>query len=277
MGNQITRDMLEPYLDAHTGNKVFEAMLNGATETEDFFRDFSQYIEFNSIFGAGVASLSGKIASRQELFIDPNEQVEALADRAAEVARYVFFAAIDEFDDRGTTHPDTHRTLAQATLKETASFWGFDKETVERLTRRSRCTRQAVEYVRNWYGIGHSFTESGLFRGMGFHMGSEILADEEFNILNRVMRARFPDLVEHLEGVKVEHVGHRHNAYYWVYIHGTGGVEADHFDSAVEGVNVALAFYNGHATHEQVISWVLEGVREFARVQTMFMMDLDKD
>ena len=40
-----------------------------------------------------------------------------LADRAAEVASDFFYAAIDEFDDRSTPWRDTHRTLAQATLK----------------------------------------------------------------------------------------------------------------------------------------------------------------
>ena len=38
-------------------------------------------------------------------------------------------------------------------------------------------------------------------------------------------------------------LGEKHNAYYWVRIH--TGVEAEHFDAALKGVNNALRFYAG--------------------------------
>ena len=43
--------------------------------------------------------------------------------------------------------------------------------------------------------------------------------------------------------MKVELLGERHNAYYWIRIH--TGVEAEHFDAALKGVNNALALLRG--------------------------------
>ena len=76
-----------------------------------------RYIQFNSAFGPGLANLAGEIAARQGLFRDADEPVRILADRAAEVGADFFYAAVDEFDDRATPWRDTHRTLAQATVK----------------------------------------------------------------------------------------------------------------------------------------------------------------
>jgi hypothetical protein len=49
--------------------------------------------------------------------------------------------------------------------------------------------------------------------------------------------------VSALEKMKVPLLGERHNAYYWIRIH--TGVEAEHFDAALKGVNNALRFYAG--------------------------------
>ena len=78
---------------------------------------------------------------------------------------------------------------------------------------------------------------------MGFHVGSEILADQEFVIIDAVLKARRPEMVAALEAMRVEVLSEKHNAYYWIRIH--TGVEAEHFDAALKGVNNALRFYAG--------------------------------
>ena len=59
-----------------------------------------------------------------------------------------------------------------------------------------------------------------------------------------------PELVQALEGMQVEILDARHNAYYWIRIH--TGVEAEHFDAALSGVNRALGFYAGKHDLAQV-------------------------
>src|SRR5207244_588230 len=115
-------------------------------------------------------------------------------------------------------------------------------------------TEDAMDVVWEGYGVGASLEEARLFRAMGFHTGSEILADQEFVVLDQTLRARRPDMVAALEKMKIPILGERHNAYYWVRIH--TGVEAEHFDAALKGVNNALRFYAGREPVAMVTGWI---------------------
>jgi hypothetical protein len=219
-----------------------------------------------------VANLAGEIAARQELFRDPEEPVRLLADRAAEVAADFFYAAVDEFDDRLTPWRDTHRTLAQATLKATAVHLGFAPADLDRLVRIDGATGESLRLVWEGYGVGEHLDDRRLFGAMGFHTGSEVLADQEFTIIDRHLRAQRGDMVRALEATKVELLGQKHDAYYWIRIH--TGVEAEHFEAALKGANKALCYYAGADAPEAVKRWIVEGFVRFAEVQGDFMASL---
>src|SRR5206468_599570 len=189
---RIGREDLQPVLSAHRGNEALVSALEQASRPEQLLSVMGRYIQFNSAFGAGLANLAGEIAARQGLFQDADEPVRVTADRAAEVASDFFYAAVDEFDDRATPWRDTHRTLAQATLKGLGTFFGY--------------------------------------------------SDQQLN------------------------------AYYWIRIH--TGVEAEHFDAALKGVNNALRFYVGSRRVESVKADILDGFSRFAAVQSGFMTAL---
>ena len=231
-----------------------------------------RYIQFNSAFGAGLANLAGEIAARQGLFRDRDEPLRIVADRAAEVASDFFFAAIDEFDDRATPWRDTHRTLGQATLKGCGAFFGYTPEQLNDVVRINAATEAALSRVWEGYGVGTRLEDPRLFAAMGFHTGSEVLADQEFVIIDRTLRRDRADLVRALEDMKVEILGQKHNAYYWIRIH--TGVEAEHFDAALKGVNNALRYYAGDADPASVKGWILDGFARFAGVQGDFMAGL---
>ena len=107
---------------------------------------------------------------------------------------------------------------------------------------------------------------------MGFHTGSEILADQEFVLIDRHLRERRPELVRALEAMRVPILGQQHNAYYWIRIH--TGVEAEHFDAALKGANNALRFYAGSEPPASVKGHILGGFGGFAAVQSEFMAGL---
>jgi len=269
---QITRDDLQPVLATHRGTSALEQAVKGASTPPHLLSVFARYIQFNSAFGPGLANLAGEVAARQGLFRDREEPVTILADRAAEVASDFFYAAVDEFDDRATPWRDTHRTLAQATLKGMGSFLGYSPAQLNDVLRVNSATTEAMDRVWQGYGVGAKLEEARLFQAMGFHTGSEILADQEFVVLDRTLRAGHPDMVKALESMKVPLLGEKHNAYYWVRIH--TGVEAEHFDAALKGVNNALRFYAGVEAPATVKGWILEGFRSFAGVQNDFMARL---
>ena len=271
--SEVTRADLDPVLAAHHGNDALAAAFESAVDDpRRLVSVLARYIQFNSAFGPGLANLSGEIAARQGLFRDADEPVRILADRASEVAADFFHAAVDEFDDRMTPWRDTHRTLAQATLKGLGRALGYTPEELNHVIVINTATTEAMARVSSGYGLAADLDERRLFSGMGFHAGSEVLADEEFTIIDRVLKARRPDLVAALEATKVEILGAQHNAYYWIRIHTS--VEADHFDAAVKGVNKALRFYVGPSDSAQVKAHILDGFRDFSDVQAAFMAAL---
>jgi hypothetical protein len=270
---QIAREDLQPVLESHGGNAALRSAVERSLESKDALLSvLGRYIQFNGAFGPGLANLSGEIAARRDLFRDKEEPVRILQDRAADVASDFFHAAVDEFDDRATPWRDTHRTLAQATLKGLGRAFGYEPVQLNDVVRINRGTDAAIAQVQEGYGLGAALSEERLFRGMGFHTGSEVLADAEFTIIDTVLRAKRPELVRALEAMKVEILDASHNAYYWIFVHTS--VEADHFAAAVKGVNKALRFYCGGAPLPEVKGWILSGFRSFADVQQTFMNGL---
>ena len=270
---QVTREDLQHVLASHHGNASLTAAFEAAaSKPERLICVLARYIQFNGTFGPGLANLAGEIAARQGLFRDPAEPVVILQDRAAEVAADFFHAAVDEFDDTATAWRDTHRTLAQATLKGLGRVSGYAPEALNELIHIDAATRDAMASVAEGYGIAAALSDERLFRGMGFHAGSEVLADQEFTIIDSVLRAKCPDVVKALLTTEVEILGNKHNAYYWISIHTS--VEADHFEAAVRGVNNALRFYAGSEDRAVPKQWILDGFCHFADVQAAFMAAL---
>jgi hypothetical protein len=271
----LTKADLAP-LVGRRGEQALQGALAAATDPAAappaLLRLLGRFIQFNAAFGAGVANLAGEIAARPDLFRDPEEPVKILADRAAEVAADFFHAAVDEFDDRLTPWRDTHRTLAQATLKAAGAHFGYAPAELDRIVGVDAATEAARASVWEGYGVGATLDERRLFSAMGFHAGSEVLADQEFTIIDRSLRARRPELVAALEKARVGLGGEKHAAYYWIHIHTS--VEADHFEAALAGVNKALRFYAGAQPPGTVRGFLLEGFARFGAVQAGFMEGL---
>jgi hypothetical protein len=269
---RIERADLQPVLSSHRGNEALVSALEQASEPDRLLSVMGRYIQFNSAFGAGLANLAGEIAAQQGLFQDPDEPLHVAADRAAEVASDFFYAAVDEFDDRATPWRDTHRTLAQATLKGLGRFFGYSDAQLNDVVRINEATRRAMEQVWDGYGVGARLEEPRLFSGMGFHTGSEILADQEFVLIDRHLRQRRAELVRALEAMRIPILGQEHNAYYWIRIH--TGVEAEHFDAALKGANNALRFYAGPQAPSAVKDHILAGFARFAAIPPEFLAAL---
>jgi hypothetical protein len=260
-------------LDA-IGRRVADVTRAALEDPLERLRFLARYTSWNGFFGAGVATLAGKVARCRGVFLDPEEPVLAAADRSVLVASYFFDAARDEFDDGGTAHRDTHRCLAQALLRgildwERASG---DPATRERLADLGFVNRWLADplwlvglnhQVAVGYGTGAAEDAVGLFRPMGYHLGSELLADEEFSVIDATLQARAPELVAHLRTSRVVIAGQRHTPYQWVRTHSGHGasVEAEHFEWAIRGVRVALGFVDP-ALRPALADQVLRGVAD---------------
>lgn len=246
----ITEKDLHKLADFDAAKRQVDAALHqaGKQGALGLFRFFARYTSWNGFFGSGVASLAGKIGRSRAVFVDPQAAGALLGDRSVFVASFFFDAARDEFDDRDTVHRDTHRCLAQATLSGILRFaqknQAADAGQVAALMREPAWLRSLNRKVAEGYGNGSSDTRESIMAAIGYHLGSEILADREFSLIDEYMRSEQKALAAYMKRTKIEIAGQAHVAYQWLQIHsGHGGAaEADHFEWATKGAKLAFAF-----------------------------------
>jgi len=255
-----------PAREALVRDKLREAF----TDPVERVRFLGRYTSWNGFFGSGVSTLAGKIGRCRGLFLDPAQPIKALADRSVFVASFFFDAARDEFDDRDTVHRDTHRCLAQSTLK------GLIDEAVDSGALKNEFAINALLADPDWlqalnkrvargYGAGSDDDHAAVFASIGYHLGSELLADQEFSTIDATLRAEAPDVVERLKQRKVNIAGQDHVAYQWIQIHSGhgGGAEADHFEWATQGAKLAFRFVPP-AQHAELKHHLHRGFVKFA-------------
>lgn len=264
---KVTNTELQDILTGLTDRQTFSGVLLRATTKELLFETLNEYVEFNAVFGAGVACLSGNIALRsvmERVFLNPDPQFPTLDDASYEVAAAIFEAAIEEFGG-GPKGKHTHRTLALATVKATALALGISKlEDV----RQSTC--DAIHMVVNGYGIGQTLDDQAMFKAMGFHAGSEVLADEEMNGLDSQMKKRdeLNAMTQRMTFVIFREASIP--SYAWVKTHCS--VETEHYEAALRAINLALRFYTGDKTLAK--QWFFSGFRQFVDAQQKFLSGL---
>ncbi len=275
----VSREELLGLVDfAGHESMVCQAVEHALSEPRRRVRFLGRYASWNGFFGSGVATLAGKVGRSRGLFLDPDQPVQALADRSVYVASFFFDAARDEFDDHESVHRDTHRCLAQSTLGALIGYEaargaeGLDEPAaLNALLDDPAWLRELNAKVADGYGARSEDELAPIFSAIGYHLGSELLADAEFSIIDRTLRERAPELVEHLLTTRVAIAGQEHVAYHWVAIHSGhgGGAEADHFEWATQGARLAFRFV-APAHHAALRRQLHQGFEAFARDHRRF-------
>lgn len=276
--HKISRGELETLVNFSAHERmVHEAITGALADTLQRLRFLGRYTSWNGLFGSGVAALAGKIGRSRRLFLDPEEPIEALADRSVYVGSFFFDAARDEFDDHESVHRDTHRCLAQATLKGLLEIEAAhtpmlaDRGSVNTLLAEPDWLQELNTRVAQGYGVGSADDLPAIFRAIGYHLGSELLADREFSIIDEAMRHAAPELTQQLLMKRVAIAGQEHVAYHWISIHSGhgGGAEADHFEWATQGARLALRFTPA-ADHAVLKQQLIQGFVAFAHDHRRF-------
>jgi len=270
----ITIEDLQQLADFNAAQQRVRMALNhaGKEGAVGLVRYFARYTSWNGFFGSGVASLAGKIGRSRALFVDPDVQEKLLSDRSVFVASFFFDAARDEFDDRDTAHRDTHRCLAQANLggllryaREHSDAGALPLKTVNAQLAEPAWLNKLNLKVAQGYGNGSEDDRDAIMRGIGYHLGSEILADREFSITDEYMRTEQKEITRFLKKAKYEIAGQKHACYQWLQIHSGhgGGAEADHFAWATKGAELAFQ-YSPRKHHAAMRASLDLGFKEFA-------------
>lgn len=277
----ITREEVESLMDLKAAMDPVHASLEVACRAPtDLARFISRYASLNGWFGSSVACLAGKIGRCRDMFLDPSEYILDVADRSVLVGSFFFDAARDEFDDRDTPYRDTHRCLAQAMLKGILMQCNVSVNGINRFLDPPIWLRGIGAAVAQGYGVNTPEVDVSIFRSIGYHIGSEILADMEFTYIDVAMRKHCPDMVDYLSTAQVDIAGTKHNAYAWISIHSSlksgGSKEIEHFNWATQGANVALQ-YTPEERREPLRHQIHLGFLDFARDHREFFENVSKD
>jgi hypothetical protein len=237
----------------------------------DVLRFFVDYASWNGCFANGVSALTALVGNSRDLFQEPGFP-RAVADRSNFVAGFFFDAARDEYDDHINPLRDSHRCMAQASLICMKDFFGLGPDALDGAEPSELGAVNAG--VMAGY-TGQTCVDLGrlaqAFSAMGFHLGSELLADREFSLIDEYLRAQRGDLVQHLMRSKVKLAGAEHRCYAWVGVHSGhgGGVEADHFEHAAQGAHHALNYIPSGSTG-LAMDALVAGFRAFDRNHDRF-------
>jgi hypothetical protein len=278
----ITTTRLGHLVDVEADSNLICAALEHAIAQQEPARlatFFARYASWNGFFGPGVAMLAGKIGRARGLFTDPEETLAAAADRSMLVASYFFDAARDEFDDHSSPERDPHRSLAQAFLKGLVQLTLPNASCVQiaAIASDPLWLKALNNEVACGYGAFRPDDLPSIFSAMGYHLGSELLADREFSMIDATLRDKTAHLVSSLTTTNVQVGPQAHNAYRWISAHSAAGgaAEEDHFAWACEGIDVALQ-YVPHSLHFDLKRQVERGFVAFAQDQREFFLHVNQ-
>lgn len=286
MTTRLDEAFFRSLVDFHVVEARVRRRLGLLRDGADVLRFFVHYASWNGCFANGVSALTSLVGSRRELFREAG-YARALADRSNFVASFFFDAARDEYDDHINPLRDSHRCMAQASLIGMQGFFGLGDDVfneAEPAELDAVNEGVMVGYTGGKKVGGNTAGEAAargnaaegdsvmqVFSAMGYHLGSELLADREFSLIDEYLRAHQNDLVQHLMRTTVPLAGSTHRCYAWVGVHSGhgGGVEADHFDRAAEGARAGLQ-YLAAGSASQAVDALVDGFRAFDRDHARF-------
>jgi hypothetical protein len=267
----LSQAYFESLVDFGAASQRVSARLEAIDGGEQLTRFFVHYAAWNGRFANGVSALVSLIGDSRELFQEAGFP-RAVADRSNYIASYIFDAARDEYNDHINPIRDTHRCMAQASLISMSRFYELGDRVLDE-TDPAALVAVNDAVVPGYTGRPRATADKceQIFYGLGYHLGSELLADREFSIIDEYLRGQQPELVHHLMRSTIELAGGKHRCYAWVGVHSGhgGGVEADHFEYALAGARSALKFLVG-ADANTAVAALAEGFVAFERDHARF-------
>jgi hypothetical protein len=266
---RFTTETFDNLFDRQMNNANIEATIElAASDPVKLYYFMQRYAYFNSYAGSLVARLASSIGISYQLFRQNEVAVIDQSDRGLEIAAKVLAATIDEHADAGAQQVP-HRTLAQVTLQAVSEYAKLGDNELNQIAQAPAWMQAIITDLIDGYQ-GKIDDLEAIVTALGFHIGSELLADREYSLIDKVVRYtnRGSGFDAWLQGKQVEVGGKRLSPWYWIVVHGkhnASGVEADHFELALDALNL-LAEYRPES-NEQIWQWASNGFLDFAELQ----------
>ncbi len=272
---RFTTETFENLFDRQSNYSNIEATVELAVlDPTKLYYFMQRYAYFNSFAGSFVARLASSIGISYQLFRQEDVSASDQSDRGLEIAAKVFAATVDEHADAGAEVP--HRTLAQSTLKAIADYAKLSDTELNQAAQTPDWMNEIIATELDGY-CGKIGDIQALVTSLGFHIGSELLADREYSIIDKVVRYnhRGEGFDAWLKGKHVEVGGKNLSPWYWIVIHGkhnSVGVEAEHCQLAIDALNL-LVQYRPESS-DKILKWASKGFIDFANLQQQLFAEI---
>lgn len=273
---KFTTQTFEDLFDRQANYDNIEATVELAVlDPTKLYYFMQRYAYFNSFAGSFVARLASSIGISYQLFRQADVSVADQSDRGLEIAAKVFAATVDEHADAGANQVP-HRTLAQSTLKAIGDYAQLSDAKLNEVAQTPAWMDEIISTELDGY-CGKIDDVEALATSIGFHIGSELLADREYSIIDKVVRYnhRGEGFDAWLKGKHVEVGGKSLSPWYWIVIHGkhnSAGVEAEHCQLAIDALNLFVQYCP--ESSDKILKWASKGFIDFANLQQQLFAEI---
>jgi hypothetical protein len=251
---------IERRIETTPNRQLLQHELDRITTKERLLRFLHRFLLFNDALAARVPFLAGRLHLTQGVFAAPGEAPAFSRLRNGTIAAYVAEAASDEYrmtSDRNLVHQHLSQRFFDAVL----AFLGEDPARFDQTHSVPTPTQTMLDEARTALLTGDDPDQ--LLAALGFHLGLEFFANEEFTLVDTWLRTHQPELVAALEQGHAED-----NAYSWLTIHTV--VEIHHYRAGLEAVKTATRFCTLPDAETRVPALVRHGLDTFVDLQRRF-------
>jgi hypothetical protein len=251
---------VEDAIDAAPNKQRMQRQLDAVTSDTALIRFLHRFVLFNDALAARVPFVAGLIHLTPNVFLDPAEGVDFCRQVNGRVAAYVVEAASDEYH-LDAERSGVHQHLSQRFLNGALTFYRVDRAAFDRNHPLPSVLDRILDEARTKFLDER--TARAIFRALGFHVGLEFFAHQEFNLVDAWLRAQFPALVEALE-----RVDGNSSEYTWLALHTV--VEIGHYRAGIEALKSALQFYRHPEEKPAMADLIKEGFNAFVDLQSRY-------
>jgi hypothetical protein len=234
--------------------------LEAISSDADLPRFLHRFLLFNDALAARVPFVAGLIHLTPNVFLDPEGGVEFCQQVNGRVAAYVAEAASDEYR-MINGRSSVHQHLSQIFFNGTLAYYSIDRSSFDRNNPFPLILREILNEARDKFLVERS--PEMIFRALGFHVGLEFFADQEFNLVDSYLNERHPELVATLK--QDRGTG---SDYAWLALHTV--VEIGHYRAGMEALNTALRYYRHPPDVPKMAERIKEGFNAFIDLQSRY-------
>jgi hypothetical protein len=252
---------IESFIRSAPNNAFLQAKLTVLDAPERLLLFLHRFLIFNDALAARVPYLAGLIHLTPDLFVDPETPCGFLGQLNGRIAAHVAEAASDEYRMSNGRNM-AHQHLSQVFFRGALAFYGPESPSSFEIRHPAPAAITALlAEARSKFFVAP--TTGDIFAGLGFHIGLEFFANEEFNLVDRHLCARHAALVETLK-----RGGDGINDYTWLSLHTV--VEIGHYNAGLEAVREAVALYRDRAQAPQMAERIMDGLDAFSDLQQRY-------